>query len=74
MAVKILFHHLRPDGYTFWLYHPGWMRSYMGGHKNTQAELELEEAAEKAVPFFLHAREDKDQLAPIDYQGQEWPW
>jgi NAD(P)-dependent dehydrogenase (short-subunit alcohol dehydrogenase family) len=74
IAVKILFNHLRPEGYSFRLYHPGWMRSYMGGHKNIQADLEPEEAAAKAVPFFLDAREDEDRLALIDYQGQEWPW
>jgi len=74
MAIKILFNHLRPEGYTFRLYHPGWMRSYMGGHKNTQADLEPEEAAAKAVPIFLDARADEDHLVLIDYQGQEWPW
>jgi NAD(P)-dependent dehydrogenase (short-subunit alcohol dehydrogenase family) len=74
IAVKILFNHLRPEGYTFRLYHPGWMRSYMSGHKNTQADLEPEEAAAKAVPRFLDAREDEDHLALLDYQGAEWPW
>ena len=74
MAVKILFNHLRPEGYTFRLYHPGWMRTYMGGTKNDQADMEPEEAAARAVPFFLHARADEDKLALIDYQGQEWPW
>jgi NAD(P)-dependent dehydrogenase (short-subunit alcohol dehydrogenase family) len=29
MGVKILFNHLHPDGYTFRVYHPGWIRSYM---------------------------------------------
>ena len=38
MAVKNLFNQLRPEGYTFRLYHPGWMRTYNewnqehGGH------------------------------------------
>jgi NAD(P)-dependent dehydrogenase (short-subunit alcohol dehydrogenase family) len=31
MAVKIAFNRLRPEGYTFRLYHPGWMRTYMSG-------------------------------------------
>jgi len=74
MAVKILFNHLRPEGYTFRLYHPGWMRSYMGGHKNTQADLEPVEAAAKAIPLFLNPNENEDRLVLIDYQGQSWPW
>lgn len=74
MAVSILFNHLRPEGYTFRLYHPGWVRSYMSGKKNTEADLEPEEAAAKALPFFINPREDEDRLAMVDYQGQEWPW
>ena len=31
MAVRIMHNDLYPEGYTFRLYHPGWMRSYMSG-------------------------------------------
>jgi NAD(P)-dependent dehydrogenase (short-subunit alcohol dehydrogenase family) len=74
MAVKILFNQLRPEGYTFRLYHPGWMQTYMSGSKNTAATLPPEEAAGYAVPCFLEGRESEDQLVMVDYQGQEWPW
>jgi NAD(P)-dependent dehydrogenase (short-subunit alcohol dehydrogenase family) len=74
MGIKILFNHLRPEGYTFRVYHPGWVRSYMGGEKNLEATLEPEEAADYAIPIFLGPREDEDRLALVDYQGQEWPW
>jgi NAD(P)-dependent dehydrogenase (short-subunit alcohol dehydrogenase family) len=74
MAIKITFNRLRPEGYTFRAYHPGWMRSYMSGSKNMEADLELDEAAEMALPFFLEEREDEDDLALIDFQGQVWPW
>ena len=74
MAIKITFTRLRPEGYTFRAYHPGWMRSYMHGGKNMEADLELEEAAEMALPFFLEERADEDDLALIDFQGQAWPW
>jgi hypothetical protein len=50
------------------------MRSYMHGSKNMEADLELDEAAAMALPFFLEEREDEDTLALIDYQGQTWPW
>ncbi|HEY3341494.1 MAG TPA: SDR family NAD(P)-dependent oxidoreductase [Anaerolineae bacterium] len=74
MAVKIMFNQLRPEGYSFRLYHPGWMRTYMSGTKNTQGDMEPAEAASKAVPFFLSDRPDEDTLALVDYLGQEWPW
>ncbi len=74
MAVKILFNHLRPEGYSFRLYHPGWMRSYFSGKKNMEATLEPEEAAAKAVPFFLEPQPDEDRLTLVDYLGNEWPW
>jgi NAD(P)-dependent dehydrogenase (short-subunit alcohol dehydrogenase family) len=74
MEVKILFNHLLPEGYTFRVYHPGWIRSYMGGMKNMEAPLEPEEAAAKAIPIFLGQREDEDRLVMVDYDGNEWPW
>ncbi len=74
MAVRILFNHLRPEGYTFRLYHPGWMRTYMSGQKNAEADLEPEEAAARAIPFFVGDREDENRLVLVDDLGQEWPW
>ena len=74
MAVKLLFNDLRPDGYTFRLYHPGWMRTYMSGTKGNEADMEPEEAAAKALPFFIAPRADEDKLVMVDYSGSEWPW
>jgi NAD(P)-dependent dehydrogenase (short-subunit alcohol dehydrogenase family) len=74
MGVKNLFNELRPEGYTFRLYHPGWMRTYMGGAKSTHGNLEPEESAAFAVPFFVGEREDEDRLVMIDYMGYEWPF
>ncbi|MGC9347597.1 MAG: SDR family NAD(P)-dependent oxidoreductase [Anaerolineae bacterium] len=74
MAVKITFNRLRTQGYTFRLYHPGWIRGYMGGKKNLRADLEPEEAAAQALPFFLNPREDEDRLVLIDHRGREWPF
>jgi NAD(P)-dependent dehydrogenase (short-subunit alcohol dehydrogenase family) len=82
MAVRLLFNHLRPDGYTFRVYHPGWVRSYMLGRKNHKADLEPEEAARPALDYFLSGlpgenggpAPDEDHLVMRDYQGQEWPW
>lgn len=74
MATRLLFNHLRPDGYTFRVYHPGWVRSYIGGSKNTNADLEPEEAAVPALAYFLQERHDEDRLVLRDWQGSEWPW
>lgn len=76
MAVKNMFNYLRPQGYTFRLYHPGWIRSYMRGVKNTEGDLEPEEAAIPAVDYFLTDMDsaNEDRLALRDYLGAEWPW
>jgi NAD(P)-dependent dehydrogenase (short-subunit alcohol dehydrogenase family) len=74
MATRILFNHLRPEGYTFRVYHPGWVRSYIGGAKNMNADLEPEQAAAPALAYFLAERGDEDRLALRDWQGNEWPW
>jgi NAD(P)-dependent dehydrogenase (short-subunit alcohol dehydrogenase family) len=74
MGVKLLFNYLRPEGYTFRVYHPGWVRSYMGGKKSMEAALEPEEAAARALPFFLGQRADEDRLVLTDNEGNEWPW
>jgi NAD(P)-dependent dehydrogenase (short-subunit alcohol dehydrogenase family) len=83
MATSILFNRLRPEGYTFRVYHPGWMRSFMRGSKSTEGDLEPEEAAVPALEYFLRdravdphhrARDDEDRLVMRDWRGCEWPW
>jgi NAD(P)-dependent dehydrogenase (short-subunit alcohol dehydrogenase family) len=80
MAFKNLFNDLRPQGYTFRIYHPGWMRTYMSGQKNMNATLEPEEAAAYALAYFLSGIEpgnpapEEDHLVLRDYLGQEYPW
>lgn len=73
MAVKLIFNQLRPQGYSFRLYHPGWMRTFMSGQKDMSADMEPEEVAEKAVTIFLRKR-NEDRLVLIDDQGHTWPW
>ena len=73
MAVKNLSNALLQDGYSFRLYHPGWLRTYLRGVKNTEAHMEPEEAADFAVKFFLD-----DSLPPepvlTDWEGNPMPW
>jgi NAD(P)-dependent dehydrogenase (short-subunit alcohol dehydrogenase family) len=74
MIVKLLFNHLRPDGYSFRVYHPGWMRTYMSGSKNPRADMEPEEAAAAALAYFLANLADEGRLVLRDWRGREWPW
>ncbi len=74
MIVRLLFNSLRREGYTFRLYHPGWMRGYMSGRKGMHADMEPEEAAVPALAYFVRPREDEDRLVLIDYLGGEWPF
>ncbi|WP_163192293.1 SDR family NAD(P)-dependent oxidoreductase [Clostridium thermarum] len=72
MAVKTMFNDLRPKGYTFRLYHPGWVRSYMSGTKATEGDIEPEESAAAAVPFFTGSDYCEDRLVMLDNKGIEW--
>ncbi|OPJ57795.1 SDR family NAD(P)-dependent oxidoreductase [Clostridium oryzae] len=74
MAVKIMFNDLHPRGYTFRLYHPGWVRSYMSGKKATEGELEPEETASSAIKLFTKNDHDEERLVMIDNRGNEWPF
>jgi NAD(P)-dependent dehydrogenase (short-subunit alcohol dehydrogenase family) len=74
MEALILFNDLHRYGYTFRVYHPGWIRSYMLGEKNMEATLEPEEAAAKAIPVLLNQQENEGRLVLVDYEGKEWPW
>jgi len=74
MGVSILFNDLRPDGFTFRLYHPGWMRTLMRGTEDRDALLTPTEAADRALHYFLDAEVDEDRLVMRDYEGKDWPW
>ncbi len=74
MQVKLLFNALHPQGYTFRVVHPGWVRSYISGEKNMAATLEPDEAAARLLPLFLEPRADEAQLVLEDGEGQTWPW
>lgn len=79
MGVKILFNDLRPQGYSFRLFHPGGINSYIGGSgvKGSKSGREPAEAAVPALDYFLGSLEkpaDEDRLVMRDWRGEEWPW
>ncbi len=74
MTVRCMFRELQPKGYTFRLYHPGWVRSYMGGKKSTYGNFEPEEAAETAYRQFIADRDAEDVLVMTDVSDEMWPY
>lgn len=74
MAVRLMFERLQPRGYRFRLYHPGWVRSYMSGRKNTEGNFEPEETAAVAYQQFTSDRDWEDVLAICDVSNEIWPY
>jgi NAD(P)-dependent dehydrogenase (short-subunit alcohol dehydrogenase family) len=74
MAVKLLFEDLHPKGYSFRLYHPGWVRSYMSGVKSTHGKFEPEETAAAAIRYFLKDQAREDALRLVDNENAVWPF
>lgn len=74
MAVRLMFEELQPRGYRFRLYHPGWVRSYMGGEKGTEGNFEPEETAVAAYEQFTSDRNWEDVLVMSDISNEIWPF
>lgn len=76
MALRLMFNQLQPMGYTFRLYHPGWVRSTPDGkpNPNHKGKFEPWEAAQAAVPQFLEERKWEDRMVLIDNEGAAWPF
>ncbi len=75
MAVRLMFNQLREEGYTFRLYHPGWVKSYMlGDVKSVEGKFEPEETAEVAYQSFLEERACEDVLMMTDVRKEMWPF
>ena len=74
MAVRLMFEKLQTQGYRFRLYHPGWVRTYMSGHKSTEGNFEPEESAAAAYEQFSSGRNWEDVLIMSDISGEIWPF
>jgi len=70
MYVKLIYNRLHPTGYSFRLYHPGWIKSYMLGALSEQGELSIQEAAELALNYFLSEEVDESKLVLYGYDGE----
>ena len=76
MAIRLMFNQLQPKGYTFRLYHPGWMRSTPDGKPRADHKGKFEpwESAKSAVPQFVEDRKWEDRMVLIDNEGAAWPF
>ena len=74
IALQMFFNKLRPEGYTFRVYHPGWVRSYMSGTKATEGNFEPEEAAQIAYEQFTGDTVSEDVMLMQDVYNQYWPF
>ncbi len=74
MGVRLLFNELRPQGFTFRLYHPGWLKTYMSGSRNENGRLEAEDSALTAIRQFTQDKHCEDALELLDWDDAAWPW
>jgi len=74
MAVRLLFEELYPKGYSFRLFHPGWVKSYMTGTKSTEGKFEPEESAASASKFFTENLMHEEVLRMYDNEFTVWPF
>jgi len=75
MAVRLMHNLLYPQGYSFRLYHPGWMkRMLQDGTLSEQAEYDPARTAAHASKFFEAPLKDEHRLVMYDYLDQEWPF
>lgn len=74
MAIRLMFNQLRPDGFTFRVYHPGWVRSPKDNKPVHGGKLEPWETALSAVPQFIEDRDWEDCLVMLDNEGAAWPF
>ena len=75
MQTQLLHNQLFPLGGQAMSIHPGWVQTYMQGHKDERAELTAEESANQVVEVILgHRRFREPQAAFTDYRGMRWPW
>lgn len=75
MGVKLMFNELQPKGYTFRLYHPGHVKSYMlGDTKSAFGLYEPEDTALVAYHQFTSDKQCEEILIMTDVENDMWPF
>ncbi len=73
VSVRMMFNKLRPMGFRFRLYHPGWLKHMNPDRSLSEgiAPLDPADSAKAAVSMIMQDRPDEDRLVLIDLYGQE---
>ena len=72
LGVRMLFNTLRPRGYTFRLFQPGWMKRMLpDGSLREGGEIDPDFSAAAAVRQIMEDRPDEDRLVLTDLWGRE---
>jgi len=75
MGVRMMHNDLYEKGYTFRLYHPGWMQRVMtDGTRVEGAAIDPDDSAEVGLRFMTEPLMDEHRLVMVDYLGNEWPY
>jgi NAD(P)-dependent dehydrogenase (short-subunit alcohol dehydrogenase family) len=75
MGIRLMHNLLIPQGFTFRLYHPGWMKRQMeDGSLSELAALDPAGTAAHAAKYFESPLGDEHRLVMYDYLDQEWPF
>jgi hypothetical protein len=75
MGVRLMHNLLYPQGYSFRLYHPGWMKRMLpDGTLSETAEYDPARISAHAAQYFETPLKDEQRLVMYDYLDQEWPF
>jgi len=73
MGVRIMHNQLYSQGYTFRLFHPGWMkRRLQDGSLSEDAKYDPDYIGDIAAKYFETPLRDEHRLVMVDYSGYEW--
>jgi len=75
MGVRLLHNNLYGQGYTFRLFHPGWMKFRNKDGSLTETALyDPDQIGTIAARYFEEPLIDEHRLVMVDYNGYEWPY
>lgn len=75
MGIRLMHNNLFPQGYTFRLFHPGWMKfREKDGSLAEEGKYDPDYIGEFAAKYFIAPLPDENRLVMVDYNGYEWSW
>ncbi|MEK4463968.1 SDR family NAD(P)-dependent oxidoreductase [Paenibacillus sp. FSL H8-0315] len=75
MQSSLMHNHLKTLGGQVMVFHPGWMKTYMHGEKNEQADISPDVSADQIISQVMEYKKHLgDEPAYLDVDGNTWPW